>query len=62
MQSLAPGATPLRITDTPYWVSKHRGITPAQWAKPSIKSKANCAACHQDAEAGTFEDGAMRSR
>lgn len=61
MQSLAPGATPLRITDTPYWINKHRAITPAQWVKPSVKSKANCAACHQDAEAGTFEDGAIRA-
>lgn len=60
LQSLAPGASPLRITDTPYWVHKHREITPAQWAQPSVKSQANCAACHQDADAGTFEDGAMR--
>ena len=59
-QSLAPGAEPLRITDTPYWVQKHRDISAAQWRQPSVKSKANCAACHQDAEAGTFEDGAMR--
>lgn len=60
MQSLAPGTEPLRISDTPYWVSKHREINPAQWAQPSVKSQANCAACHQDAQAGTFEDGAMR--
>lgn len=59
MQSLAAGENPLRITDTPYWVHKHRAIRPAQWAQPSIKSKANCTACHQDAQAGTFEDGAM---
>ena len=59
-QSLAPGAEPLRITDTPYWVQKHRAISAAQWRQPSVKSKANCAACHQDAEAGTFEDGAIR--
>jgi cytochrome b len=60
LQSLAPGERPLRITDTDYWVRKHREITPAQWAQSSIQSKANCAACHQDAQAGTFEDGAMR--
>lgn len=61
LQSLAPDAIPLRITDTPYWINKHREITPAQWVKPSVKSKANCATCHQDAEAGTFEDGAIRA-
>jgi len=25
-----------------------------------VRSKANCAACHLDAERGTFEDAAMR--
>ena len=59
-QSLQPEAAPLRITETPYWVRKHREITDAQWKQPLIKSQANCAACHLDAEAGTFEDGAMR--
>lgn len=59
-QSLAPGAEPLRITETPYWVNKHRDISAAQWRQTQVKSKTNCAACHQDAQAGTFEDGAMR--
>ena len=59
-QSLKPEAAPLRITETPYWVKKHRDITAAQWKQPEVKSKANCAACHQDAEAGTFEDAAMQ--
>lgn len=58
--SISPDITPLRITETPYWVKKHREITDAQWTQPQVKSKANCAACHQDAEAGTFEDAAMR--
>jgi len=59
-QSLQPGAAPLRITETPYWSRKHHEITDAQWKQPLVKSKANCGACHLDAEAGTFEDGAMR--
>lgn len=59
-QSLPPDATPLRITETPYWIKKHRDITDAQWMQPLVKSKTNCAACHQDAEAGTFEDAAMQ--
>jgi len=58
--SLKPDAVPLRITETPYWIRKHREITDAQWKQPLVKSKANCGACHLDAEAGTFEDGAMR--
>jgi cytochrome b len=57
--SIAAAAAPLRITETPYWVKKHRDVAAADWALPWIKSKANCAACHQDAQAGTFEDAAM---
>jgi hypothetical protein len=59
-QSLAADAVPLRITETPYWVRKHRDIASAEWLSPLVKSKANCGACHLDAEAGTYEDGAMR--
>ena len=56
-----PGAsTPLRITETPYWIAKHDSIDVDVWAGATVKSKGNCAACHADAEAGTFEDSAMR--
>lgn len=58
-RSLRDGATPLRITETPYWVKKHKEIAPADWRLPQVNSRANCAACHLDAEAGTFEDAAM---
>lgn len=58
-QSVPAGAAPQRITETHYWTSKHREITASDWASPLVKSKANCAACHADADAGTFEDGAM---
>jgi hypothetical protein len=57
--SIPAAAAPLRITETPYWVKKHRGVAAADWALPWIKSRANCAACHQDAQAATFEDAAM---
>jgi hypothetical protein len=50
----------LRITETPYWVDKHSEIAATDWRLPQVKSKINCAACHLDAEAGTFEDAAMR--
>jgi cytochrome b len=59
-RSIAAGSTPLRITDTPYWIAKHEGIGIDVWTSANIKGKANCAACHADAEAGTFEDSAMR--
>ena len=59
-QSLPASAAPLRITETPYWVKKHRELSAADWQLPAVKSKANCGACHSDAEAGTFEDAAMK--
>ncbi len=59
-RTLPPEITPLRITETPYWIKKHREIDAADWAKPTVKSRANCPACHLDAEAGTYEDAAMR--
>jgi cytochrome b/mono/diheme cytochrome c family protein len=58
-QSLAKDATPLRITETPYWLKKHREVAASDWANPLVLSKTNCAACHTDADDGTFEDGAM---
>lgn len=59
-RSIKPQDVPLRITETPYWVKKHRDIAAADWQSPLVKSKSNCAACHSDAEAGTFLDAAMR--
>lgn len=58
-QSIPKHVTPMRITEVPYWVKKHHEIAASDWANPLIKSKNNCAACHTDAEDGTFEDGAM---
>jgi cytochrome b len=59
-RSVPSSMTPLRITETPYWVDKHRGIRGSDWQQPMVKSRSNCAACHMDAVAGTFEDAAMR--
>jgi cytochrome b len=59
-RSIKSDSTPVRITETPYWVKKHRDIADADWRSPKVRSKANCAACHLDAQAGTFEDAAMR--
>jgi len=55
-QSIPAGQTPLRITDTPRWVSKHREVRAEKWKDPNVKSKANCLACHKGAEQGVYED------
>lgn len=59
-KSIPADRTPLRITETGYWIEKHRGIEDQVWKHPKVGSKANCGACHQDAEQGTYEDAAMR--
>lgn len=59
-RSIPAQETPLRITETGYWKRKHRDIADKLWQAPAVRTKANCAACHLDAEHGTFEDAAMR--
>lgn len=59
-KSIPAGVTPLRITQTPYWIEKHRNIDDRIWKNPVVGWKANCRACHRDADYGTFEDAAMR--
>jgi hypothetical protein len=59
-QSIPPNMTPVRVTETGYWIDKHRDIADSVWRHPKVGSQANCSACHLDAEKGTFEDAAMR--
>jgi hypothetical protein len=59
-RSIPAGQTPLRITETVYWIDKHRTIEEKFWKTPKVGSRGNCGACHLDAERGTFEDAAMR--
>ena len=47
---------PLRITELPGWIKKHREVSAKEWKRSEVGSKANCAACHRDAQRGFFED------
>lgn len=49
-----------RITRSAWFERKHRGIEPAVWALPSVKSAANCAACHAGADQGRYGDHELR--
>lgn len=53
------GAAPLRITELPYWRKRHADIPDSVFARSSIRSKAHCSACHQDAASGRFDDQAI---
>jgi len=45
-----------RITRSAWFERKHRAIEPAVWTLPSVRSAAQCAACHGGAEQGRFDD------
>ena len=59
-RSVMKNEQPLQITQVAYWKEKHSDIKDLIWQQESIQSKANCGACHFDAEQGTFQDSAMR--
>jgi len=50
----------LRITETRWFVHEHDGVSQRQWRNPKVKTAANCSACHQDAEAGRFNERPLR--
>jgi len=50
LRGVSPGDAPQRITTLPKWVREHREVPKSDWTKKDVKSKAICAACHQDAE------------
>ena len=49
-----------RITQSYWFQKKHRKIGVEDFVKPSVKSAANCNACHRHAEQGNFDDDNVR--
>lgn len=45
----------LRITKTHLFQHEHREVSERAWKSPKIKSAANCAACHIQAEKGIYD-------
>ena len=45
-----------RITKTSWFMRKHDEVKSEVWKRASIKSPANCAACHSDAANGIFSE------
>ncbi len=52
----AAGNPLLRITETARFEKKHREIAAATFKRVSIKSPANCTACHRQAAAGNYSE------
>lgn len=45
-----------RITRSTWFERKHRKVAPAVWTHDSVRSAANCAACHTFADQGRYDD------
>ena len=56
LRGLDASATPLRLTEMPRFTRKHDRIAAREWKRPEVMTKSNCAACHQGAEKGYYED------
>jgi hypothetical protein len=49
-----------RITRSAWFARKHDDIAPAVWKHASVKSAANCGACHTGADKGQYDDDNIR--
>lgn len=49
-----------RITNSAWFARKHREVGNTVWLRASIKSRANCTACHRQAGNGDFEEDNVR--
>jgi mono/diheme cytochrome c family protein len=59
-QARAAAAPEDRITRSAWFERKHRQIEAATWRLPSVRSAANCAACHGEAALGRFSERELR--
>lgn len=53
---------PMRITESQWFKAKHASdeIAPAVWKRESVKSAANCMACHSAADKGNFDEKSIK--
>jgi hypothetical protein len=56
LKGVALNSAPQRITELPKWVSEHRKVPDWEWRHKDVRTRANCVACHADAELGYYED------
>ena len=60
LSGLSSNETPLRISQTTYFIQKHDELSPSVYKRKSIGSPANCIACHSGAEKGDFSEDNVR--
>lgn len=56
MRGVSPASAPQRITELPKWVREHRKVPDWEWKHKDVRTRANCTACHTDAERGYYDE------
>lgn len=56
LSGVALSSAPQRITELPKWVREHRKVPDWEWRHKDVRTKANCVACHADAERGYYDE------
>jgi hypothetical protein len=54
------GAAPLRITDLGWFRREHDEVPRDAAARPSVRTMANCAACHPRAAAWDYDEDGVK--
>ncbi|MBC8211882.1 MAG: diheme cytochrome c [Gammaproteobacteria bacterium] len=61
ISSLEASDAPLRITEVPYIIRKHRELSPRMLAEnPQVVSLSRCQACHTRAETGSYSESEIK--
>ena len=56
LRDVSAANAPLRITELPKWTREHRKVPDWEWKHKDVRTKANCAACHTQAELGYYNE------
>jgi hypothetical protein len=57
MRSLHPDEAPIRVSETPYFIAKHKQLSRNKvQGNPEVGSISKCNACHTKADAGSFSE------
>jgi len=59
-QSISFYDTPIKITEVPYFIKKHREIPKRMITQNEVKTLSNCAACHTTAQKGIYSERAIK--
>jgi hypothetical protein len=59
-ETLADGRPALRISEAAWFRHEHPRPGASVWSHPDVKSPANCAACHREAESGSYAERSLR--